>query len=108
MSSLRVAIENAFGRLKGRFPCLRNFAVRDLTQAYRVVESLFVVHNIIEDIGDNPNRINNFNMAEDEDVQEAIREARNQHERLDDDVLYRTGVERRKQLLQLFRNAQIH
>lgn len=104
LSSLRVVIENAFRRLKGRFPCLRNFAVRDLQQAYRIIESIFIIHNIVESMGDDPEEIDGFDNDdaefEDDDIQ-----GRNIREMLNDDELYQTGVARRKMLLEMFRNV---
>lgn len=106
LSSLRVAIENTFGRLKGRFPCLRNFAVRDIENAYRIIEALFVIHNIVEALGDDPDEDNGYTSADDSDVEsdEGNAHRRDAHEMLNDDELYRTGVARRKGLLDLFRS----
>ena len=40
LSSLRISVEHAFGRLKGRFPYLREITGTDLTETYRFVEAL--------------------------------------------------------------------
>ncbi|KDQ09814.1 hypothetical protein BOTBODRAFT_82826, partial [Botryobasidium botryosum FD-172 SS1] len=52
LSHLRIAIEHAFGRLKGRFCALRMLAVYDLDTTYKCMEALFIVHNILTQLGD--------------------------------------------------------
>jgi hypothetical protein len=100
LSKVRVAIENAFGRLKGRFPCLRNMPGHDIDQMFRTIEALMIIHNIVEEFGDNPETIAGFNGLEDPEVGDVFRGA---PVRLDDDELYRTGLARRKNLLDLSR-----
>ena len=100
LSCLRVAVENAYGRLKGRFPCLRALRGHKVHDMYCFIESLLIVHNIIEEFGDDPEDISGFNGLEDPWVDEVFHGA---PERLNDDDLYRTGLYRQKQLLELSR-----
>lgn len=96
LSRLRVAVENAFGRLKGRFPSLRDFPGHDIPQMYRTIEALLIVHNIVEEFGDDPTTIDGFNGLEDPHVAEAFRA---RPDRLNEDDLFRTGLLRRKALM---------
>lgn len=96
LSRVRVAVENAFGRLKGRFPSLRNMPGHNIDEMYRTIEALLIVHNIVEEFGDDPTKISGFNGDEDPDVYEIFRPP---PIRMDDDAFYRTGLLRRKHLL---------
>ncbi|KAI0039147.1 hypothetical protein FA95DRAFT_1504574, partial [Auriscalpium vulgare] len=102
LSSLRIFVEHAFGRLKGRFPILRNMPGRNLKEVYRTIEALMIIHNILEAFGDDPSMLKHYNGAEDADV-DAVRgeaDARVVLE-MDGDDMYRAGLLRRKQLLDL-------
>ena len=48
----RIAVEHAFGRLKGRFPVLKNIPGHDLDRIWRLICALLVLHNIVQKIGD--------------------------------------------------------
>jgi len=54
LSHLRVRVEHAFGVLKGRFPSLRGFRGHDLRQVWKFIESLLILHNILQEFGDDP------------------------------------------------------
>ena len=83
-----MAVENAYGWLKGQFPCLRALSGRKIRDMDHFIESLLIVHNIIEEFGDDPKDISEFNGLEDPWVDEVFHGA---PERLDDDDLYRAG-----------------
>ena len=100
LSCLRVAVKNAYGRLKGQFPCLRALRGHKIRDMYRFIESLLIVHNIIEEFGDDPKDISGFNGLEDPWVDEVFHGA---PERLNDDDLYCAGLYRRKQLFEYSR-----
>ena len=48
MSSARIVIENAFGRLKGRFGCLKRAIVININTLPQVIMACFVLHNYCE------------------------------------------------------------
>jgi hypothetical protein len=103
LSPLRIAVEHAFGRLKGRFQILRSFCGHHLPPIYKTIEALLVLHNILESIDDDPEMIEGFNGKEDDGVRETLREMRRQNNAGDmhtRDQLYATGVLRRKILLE--------
>ena len=102
MSSLCIFIEHAFGQIKGRFTYLREISATDLTQTYCLIEALFILHNFLELLHDDPKEIDDFNGAPDEsnedlDVEEACRD----NQVLGLDELYNAGVLRRKALVNL-------
>lgn len=101
LSRLRVAVENAFGRLKGRFPSLRNMPGHNIDEMFRTIEALLIIHNIVEEFGDDPETIPGFNGKEDADVGDVFH---GMPVRLRDDELHRAGLARRKNLLDLSRN----
>lgn len=102
LSSLRIYIEHAFGRLKGRFPHLRFLSGVDLEEIYRSIKALMIIHNILEGWGDNPTQISGFNGKEPIDVHIVRGEApERMDQNLGEDDLYRTGLLRRKQLVAL-------
>jgi hypothetical protein len=57
LSRLHVAVENAFGRLKGRFLSLRNLPGHNIDEMFRTIEALLIVHNIVEEFGNDPETI---------------------------------------------------
>ncbi|EPS94762.1 hypothetical protein FOMPIDRAFT_1129721, partial [Fomitopsis schrenkii] len=100
LSQLRIAVEHAFGRLKGRFPALRAMHGRKLGDIYRAVEALMIIHNILERRSDDPRRIPRFNGREDRDRDGVRGRAAEEMELWEsDDAMYRAGLYRRKQLL---------
>lgn len=116
LSHLRVRIEHSYGRLKGRFPLLRYMTGTNLEVMWRTIESCLIMHNILTELGDDPTTIEGYNGLEDEDdeeVDEDMRNTLNQEERMrqsivnrmDEEELYRTGLFRRKQLLNLVYNV---
>ncbi|KAG2067777.1 hypothetical protein BDR04DRAFT_951972, partial [Suillus decipiens] len=60
LSSLRIFIEHAFGRLKGCFLILCGMPGRDLEVIYKTLEALMVIHNILEGLQDDPLTIFDF------------------------------------------------
>lgn len=98
MSSLRIFVEHAFGRMKGRFPWLRYITYHDIDEIYKTVEALLILHNFLEARNDDPTTIRGFHGAEDEDVDEVVGEAP-AHMDLDGDDLFRAGLLRRKLLM---------
>ena len=100
LSSLRIAVEHAFGRLKGCFPYLREVPGYDMLQDYRTIEALFILHNILEELNDDPSDIEDYN---------GIDEHMGFEEQLGGEIsrdlsaqdLYRTGLLHCKQLLDL-------
>lgn len=48
LSSARIVIENAFGRLKGRFGCLRRAMDINISHLPNVILSTFILHNFCE------------------------------------------------------------
>ena len=97
-------MEHAFGRLKGRFPILRALPSRDMRRAFHLIESLMILHNILEERGDDPTTIAGFNGKAREDEEEGLDndDTDDDEEHHDDaDELYYMGRERRKQLVQL-------
>lgn len=93
--------------LKGRFPSLRSMSGYDLTRIYTSIEALLVIHNILQEQGDDPSDIEGYNGTEDLGLfgpardgndEDAVLRARNIDNMIDTN-LYRTGLYRRKQLL---------
>lgn len=100
LSKLRIFVEHAFGRLKGRFPHLRQMTGYDLEDMYRSIEAVMIIHNILEAFGDDPTTIRGFNGLEDDDIELVRGQGPAQLDvNLGEDDLYRTGLFRRKQLL---------
>lgn len=64
LSHIRIAIEHAFGCLKGRFPLLRGLPGNNLDEMYKLIEALLITHNILTELGDDPKLIEGFNGAE--------------------------------------------
>ena len=100
LSRLRVAVKNAFGCLKGCFLSLRNLPGHNIDEMFRTIEALLIVHNIVEEFGDDPKTIPGINGQEDADVGDVFHGA---PVRLRDDELYRAGLARQKNLLDLSR-----
>ena len=90
--------------LKGRFPALRNMPGSDLVKIYMTVEALVVIHNILISFRDDPEDIEGYDGVDD-DPPEAGRDSSTDHQaneisELEDSDLYRTGLYRRKRLLE--------
>ena len=94
--------------LKGRFPALRAMPGYNLHAIYVAIEALFVIHNILIARGDDPTDIEGYNGIEDAGLFEparigydvdAVRRAQNIDNLIDSD-LYRTGLYRRKKLIE--------
>ena len=106
LSSLRIRVEHAFGRLKGRFPALRSMTGRALGAMYLSIEAVMIIHNILEERNDDPETIDGYEGQEDDDVDavrgeaddDAVRELR------DGDTMFRAGLLRRKLLLEYQRH----
>lgn len=78
----------------------------DVKEVYRMIEALLVLHNFLELRRDNPEHIPHFNGQEDEDVQDVLRDVYDgfDMDMVSDDDLYRMGLLRRKELLNLMDN----
>lgn len=102
LSHLRIAVEHAFGRLKGRFAALRALSGINLDFLYKCLEAILVIHNILTQLGDDPMEIDGFNGAEDRFVVQRAQGRRREREiaNMTEDELYVTGVARRKFLLE--------
>lgn len=75
LSSIRIASEHAFGRLKGRFPSLKEMGShKNIEDMYKAIEAMMILHNICIDWGDHPEDIWDFdasdNWADDEEIEE--------------------------------------
>lgn len=102
LSSVRITIEHAFGMLKGRFPALRNMPGSDLNVIYTTVEALMVIHNILIGLKDDPTEIDEYDGVDDLPVnREAPRNNTREIDNIVDTELYRTGLYRRKRLMEL-------
>ena len=51
-SRARIAVERAFGRLKGRFQALRELRVKKTRHGIHMVDVALILHNFIEHDGD--------------------------------------------------------
>ncbi|KAL5495700.1 hypothetical protein ACEPAI_1164 [Sanghuangporus weigelae] len=105
LSHLRICIEHSFGMLKGRFLALRCMPGTDLHVIFTVIEALMVIHNLLIDFGDDPTLIEDYDGVDDltrtrDETGDGNRQAQeiNNFGEID---LYRTGLYRRKQLLNL-------
>ncbi|KAF5332528.1 hypothetical protein D9611_005120 [Ephemerocybe angulata] len=55
LSSVRIGVEHAFGRLKRRFRSLQNFTPhRDIRETYKAIEAMLVLHNLCIEYRDKP------------------------------------------------------
>ncbi len=65
LSSIRIVSEHAFGRLKGRFPSLKDFGPHEsILELYMAIEALLILHNLCIDWNDNPEYIWRYNPAD--------------------------------------------
>lgn len=103
LSSMRIFVEHAFGRLKDRFQWLKKIPNRDIDEIYKTVESLLILHNFLESRHDDPTTIEGFHGQRAEDVPGMYEEeeAPPAYVDIDSDQLFRAGLLRRKLLLQL-------
>lgn len=110
LSHIRIAIEHAFGLLKGRFPILRNFPGHDLLNIYRTIQACMVLHNILIDLDDDTDDMDDFDGNDTGTGANDVREdfarddddpgpAEDNLDDMDDTTLYRTGLYRWKELL---------
>ena len=71
-------------------------------EMYQIIEALMIVHNMLEELGDDPTTIKGFNGLEDDGAVEVWGEAPDRIDAdLDVDDLYRSGLLCCKQLLDL-------
>jgi hypothetical protein len=104
LSSVRIFVEHAFGRLKGRFPIMRNMPGRNILQMQKQIEALMILHNILEERGDDPTTIAGFNGLEDKHVGAVVGGPQHQipiEDHGENDVLFQQGLYRRKLLVDL-------
>jgi hypothetical protein len=103
LSSKRQAVEHAFGRLKGRFPILRWLPGYRMDKIYKTVQSLLVLHNILEQFGDDPGAIPDYDAEEDAPVLTELARLRalgQTGDNAEKDEVHLLGVLRRKVLLE--------
>lgn len=94
--------------LKGRFPSLRSMPGQDLMRVFKTIEALMVIHNILIEMNDDPTDIDGYNGDEDLGLFTPAREERDHDAALrarnvdgmSGTTLYRTGLLRRKQLVE--------
>lgn len=61
LSSERIRVEHAFGKLKGCFPSLKEMGChKKIQEMYKVIEALLILHNMCIDYGDVPEHIFDF------------------------------------------------
>lgn len=80
-------IENAFGKLKGRFPLLKLMPGRMMERVYPLIEAMMILHNILMDLGDSPTEICDFDPND--DTAELVQGLLNDHGRAFDDTALR-------------------
>ena len=111
LSHLHVRVENAFGILKGQFLALCTFTGHNIRQMWMFVESLLILHNILQEFGDDPYDIEGFNGQEEDDpsppneAESVLVDGARGRNRISENVLYQTGLVRRKGLLNFFRDV---
>ncbi|PKB98925.1 hypothetical protein RhiirA5_430577 [Rhizophagus irregularis] len=62
-----IVMENAFGRLKNRFNCLKELNIGKISTAVCLTECCIILHNFLESNNDNCNDNNNSNNSDDSD-----------------------------------------
>ena len=66
LSSECIRVEHAFGKLKGRFPSLKEMGChKKVQEIYKVIEALMILHNVCIDYGDVPEHIFDFDPTND-------------------------------------------
>ena len=109
LSTLCIAVEHAFGHLKGHFPAFQAIPRTHLKSMWDTVEALLIIHNILTELGDSPYEIQGFNGEEDLDpnpdevVEDILVSDATRHTCMTEDKLYHSGLLWRKHLLNLFR-----
>ncbi|KAG8698261.1 hypothetical protein FRC08_006030 [Ceratobasidium sp. 394] len=71
-SAQRIVVEHAFGQLKGRFPFLNLVPGWNLSQIYRPIEALLVIHNICVDLRDGVEGVDGMDAAVDHQLGGAV------------------------------------
>lgn len=97
LSSLRISVEHAFGRLKTRFPYLRSVSGTDINFTYKIVEAIIIIYNFLETQNNEPREnetLDELELVNDHNDQE-LRE----NDGLEGDSLFRAGLLRRKYLM---------
>ncbi|EIN11338.1 hypothetical protein PUNSTDRAFT_42631 [Punctularia strigosozonata HHB-11173 SS5] len=104
LSAICIKIEHTFGLLKGQFQYLRLIPGHNLQRVNRTIEALFVSHNILTSIGDDPMKIVGLQEGEAPRVARHISRLHQREvaEETDSD-LYRSGLFRHKHLLGLMK-----
>jgi len=104
LSLHRIVVENAFGRLKNRFGCLKELNVRKISTAVCLTECCIILHNFLEtnndnwEIDDDDSDDNNSNNSDDSDYDDD-----NYVDNLNENSLKRAGKIKRDQIInQLF------
>jgi hypothetical protein len=104
LSGLRIFVEHAFGRLKGRFPYIQCIPGRNLEEIYRTIEALLVIHNILEDLDDDPSAITDVDLMSQENEPDTAETGTLTNRTQNEDILYSQGVYRRKLLVDYLKN----
>ena len=82
-----------------------------MEQVWQFVESLLILHNILQEFGDDPFTIEGFNGNEDDDPsppnedEDVLVHGARGHSRLSENALYQTGIVQRKSLVELFHES---
>ena len=100
LSSVRIKIEHAFRRLKGRFPILRDFPAIDMLNTYHTIEALLILYIILEAVADDAESIEDY--ASGNGTRDGWEDNGRAEEMIDRPGLeYAKGLRRRKLLLNL-------
>jgi hypothetical protein len=62
-------VEHAFGQLKDHFLHLHWMTGQYLKEMYQIIEALMIIHNMLEEFGDDPITVWGFNGLEDDDME---------------------------------------
>jgi hypothetical protein len=99
----RVVVENAFGRLKNRFCCLKELNVKKISTAVCLTECCIILHNFLEINNDNWELDDNNSDDSDDDDDGDNDNYENNLDNLNENSLKRAGEIKRDQIInQLF------
>jgi hypothetical protein len=102
-SSYHVVVENAFGRFKNRFNCLKDLNVRKILMAVRFTECCIILHNFLEinnDSWDDLDDDSNDDSDDDSDSDDSDDSDENNNlNDLNENSLKRAGESKRNQII---------